>query len=208
MAGPNEFDSHEGKPPKTAESIRASLQSIHHTAEVDSRAGPYIDGLSSDYPIAVATFYDPVLARSVQQLLSQSGIFSNVVRRGTGASVFVDNEDHVRAAQLLSKYSERFPNRIPKKESRRFDLLIFGVAIGFALGGVIVSGVSNLPEAAAILLTFTGIGATTGHLLDRLRMSYLRTGRFRVGVLELLLLMSIIGLAIMAERFIRSIFVA
>lgn len=200
MANPNQ-----GKPPKTAVSIRASLESIHRSAEKTAHAGPLVDGFSGAYPIAVATFFDREVARSLQQLLSQSGIFSKIVPGGQGASVFVDNDDHDRAAQLYREHQERFPNRIPRKQSRRFDFLIFGIAIGITIGMIIAAGVKDFQDAIAIPITFTAIGAAVGHLLDRGRTGFYRTGRIRVGVLDLLITMSIIGMMMVAIGFVREL---
>lgn len=171
-------------------------------------AGPYTDGLGDDYPIALATFHDREVARSLQQLLSRSGIFSKLVNRGTGAIVFVDNDDHDHAVQLFNEHREQFPNRIPVKNSRRFDFLIFGLAIGLTLGGIFVPSYffSQMRESMVILISFTAIGAAMGHLLDRQRMSLYRRERIRVGVWEVLIMMSIIGMTIMVYRHVIAIF--
>ena len=187
---------HDGKPPKTTSSIRASLESIHKTADVESHEGPFAQGMTGDYPIVVATFYDRNVARDLQKKLSQSGIFSKVIAAGQGGSVFVDNEDHDRASQLYLQSRNEFPNRVPKKQSRRFDLLIFGTVIGMTLGGVLIDGALGRAEAITMFVSLTAIFGTMGHLLDRLRIRYYRTGRIRIGVWDLLIALSIIGMAI------------
>ena len=202
----NESVPYEGKQPKSADDIRASLQAIHKSADADVETGPLSGGLSRDYPLAVATFYDRAIARSFQQLLSQSGIFSKFVSQPNGASVFVDNDDHDRAVALLRKHRGQFPNRIPKRESQRFDLLIFGCAIGLTMGGIVMSGVDKIQNAIAIPITFTIVGAAAGHLLDCIRMRHIRTGRYRLGIWELMIIVSLICMTIMAGRFVDAIF--
>ena len=198
--------SNEGKPPKTVDSIRASLKSIHQTAKVSVHSGPHRHGLAKDYPITIATFYEQAMARSLQQLLSQSGVFSKVVTVRGGVNVVVDKEDHPRATEIYNENHDDFPNRYPSKEARRFDFLIFGTAIGLTVGAIIFLGVWGKPMAVAILFTFVGIGAISGHLLDRFRMGFVRSGKLVLGVWEILVAMAIPGLIILAVRIVRAIF--
>ncbi len=193
-------------PPKSPENIRASLESIHDSAKMKSHEGPFANGLSDDYPITIATFFETRIASSLQRFLSQSGMFSKVVPTQYGAAVVVDKEDRELAWQLYRENQEQFPNHIPKKESKRYDCLIFGTAIGMSIGLIIVIDIYSKPQAAAIPITFAALGAVTGHLLDRLRMSRTRTGRARMGIWELLLAMSIPGMMILIARIIRDIF--
>jgi hypothetical protein len=139
-------------------------------------------------------------------LLSQSGIFSKVISERSGANVVVDKEDHLKATEIYRRNRDSFPNRYPYKRGRRFDYLIFGTAIGLTVGAIIFLGVWQKPNAVAILVTFIGIGATLGHLLDRIFMGYARTGKLRVGVWEILIAMAIPGLVILAIRIIKAIF--
>ncbi len=180
--------SFKGKPPKSVDRIRSSLESIHKTAEVNNESGPLIGGFGPEHPFKVGSFYSREVARDFQQKLNQSGVFSKLVVGRQATIVTVDHEDRQRAAALFQQHRRQHPNLRPKGNARRFDFLIFGVVITMTLSFILLADEWDHPLALTIPLTFCAIGASLGHVFDRVRMGYWQTGRLRIGIWEFMVL--------------------
>src|SRR5438093_531489 len=74
MNDSNPQDPQPGKPPKSAERIRAALESVHTHRGPVAPAGPRSKGAQPDDPIVVASFHDPAVGRKYQERLLQFGI--------------------------------------------------------------------------------------------------------------------------------------
>jgi hypothetical protein len=183
-----------GKQPKDARTIRAALESIHREQEGPEQQGPLSEGASPDHRIVIASFHNPRVARSLQQQLSRSGIHSRRQRRARMTQVSVDFEDHQRATQIFDEHRETCPDSRPAGIRRDFDYMIFGLAIGLALGFVYLFGNFRNSMALAAPVVFALTGALAGHLIDRVRGQWRRTGRIRIGLWDFLILAMLPGL--------------
>ena len=195
----------EHKPPKSADQIRSSLESIHKTAEVEQEPGPLRDGFGSDFQITSGSFLDPMVARDFQEKLSQSGIYSKLVSGQRETRIMVDDEDRHRANEIFQSHRRRNPNRRPKGVSNRFDFLVFGIAVSLTLSFILVADELDHYLALTIPLTFGVIGASLGHVMDRLRMRYRQTGRLEIGVWEYLVLATIPAMVALAWKLLPQI---
>jgi len=196
---------YERKPPKSAGQIRSSLESIHKTAEVKTESGPLNAGFGADYQITIGSFLDRDVALDFQQKLSQEGIFSKLDSARQESRVAVDDEDRHRANELFQLHRRLHPNLRPKGNSRRFDFLIFGIGIALTVSFILVVEQWDHPLALTIPLTFGAIGASLGHVIDRVRMRYQRTGRLGVGVWEFLVLATIPAIIALASKMLPRI---
>ena len=192
-------------PPKSESQIRSSLDSIHKTAEVDVQTGPLSQGVGSDYPITIGSFFDPELARDFQQELSQAGIFSKLIVARPETRVVVDDEDRHRANELFQQHRQQHPNHRPRGFVRRFDFLIFGIVIALTVSFILVAENWDHPLALTIPLTFCVIGASLGHVLDQVRFRRRQTGRIRIGIRDFLVLATIPAMITLASKLIPQV---
>ncbi len=195
----------EGKPPKDEGSIRKALRSIQSNADLEGTSGPLADGLDALDQIVTASFYDKDVARQYQRRLNEIGIPSSTAMNGRKTQVLVDFEDRERAAAAYLEHQVVCPDQRPQGIRKDFDLLIFGLAIGLSLGTILI--VQSFGNAKALMspLVFGVIGAILGHLFDRVRDQFRRTGKLRLGVWEFLLLATLPALFIFAIRLLPVI---
>jgi hypothetical protein len=183
-------------PPKSAERIRAALESVQENVGKENEPGPYRDGLTPEARLVIASFHDPEGCRRFQQALLQAGIMSQANIQRTVSEVIVDYSDHDRASELLIRHLEAFPDRPPRTFRRDFDCTIFGIVIGGAFGLIYLAGELREPKDLVVALIFTLLGAITGGLLDRPRNRYRRTGQLQFGLGDVMVLMAVIALGI------------
>lgn len=183
----------EGKPVKSTSTIRAALEALR-PEESDKKIrerGPLFDGYRSDYPITVATFHDPEMAKRFQKRLSEKNVYSKLVSGFAATNIIVDAEDSTKAAEIFKATRSEFPNHKPKRLSRRFDYLIFGILMGATLSLTLVVNVMHHRLAATVPIAFCIIGALLGHLIDRFRSQRAIHGKIQMGILEFLILATV-----------------
>ncbi len=201
----------QGKPPKSKESIRSSLNALRKKDEQGavlkkpSHSGPMINGFSASHQITAGTFHDVDIAKQFQALLMRAGIFSKMHSSRHGSIVMVDAEDSQKAAEIFIEHKKENPDRPVVGSNRRFDYLIFGVLIGITFGIVLLGNEYKHPMAYLVFATFLAIGASVGHLFDRLRIRYRKTGQLKVGVWEFLIIATLPALFALVFTFLPDI---
>lgn len=181
-------------PPKSAERIRAALESVRR--EEPPQIGPHEGGLAPEEPLLVASFRDHQCCRRYQEALLRAGIMSQAKVHRTGAEILVDYSDRDKAADVLEKHLAEFPD-LPRADYRRdFDFAIFGTVLGGTFGVILMAAEFRDVQSLAILLIFTLFGAITGNFLDRPRNRYRRTGQIQFGLGDVLVLTAIVALGI------------
>ena len=188
----------QGKPPKSANAIRAQLKSIKQTANVVRQKGPVDEETQTGRQVTVASFFDHKLGRRFQKELSSSGLFSDSAVRGRKLEITVDYSDVKVASQASEKFRAQFPDRQHVKHSARYDCLIFGSLIGLVVGMVFGFGTKDEIGAIAFAITVTGIFAAIGHLLDRAKMSAIQN--HKLGLWEFLVFVALIGMFVIATQ--------
>ena len=187
-------ESNSGKPPRDGQTIRSALDSIRSGREPDRTPGPAADGMRADEQYNIATFHDQEIGRSFQRALSKAGVMSDsVIRRGK-LEVYIDFEDGQRAGAILDEHRTRFPDKPLKGLRRRFDYLIFGVLIGVTVGIFFLLNARQSRLIYSAPVAFGLAGGLSGHLIDRLRGHYRRTGRLQFGIYEFLVLAMLPGI--------------
>ena len=200
-------DFEQGKPPKSKDSIRASLDALRKP-EGDSsikRSGPMKDGFAADFQITAGTFRDGDNARRYQNLLTRDGVYSKLHISRHGSLVTVDAEDSQKAAELYQIHKREHPDLIPLGNARRFDYLIFGGMISATFGIVLIGAEFDHPMTYLVFATFIAIGLSMGHLFDRLKTRFKKTGSFRIGVWEFLILATLPALFALLFSFLPKI---
>ncbi|MFK7766180.1 MAG: hypothetical protein AB8B55_02975 [Mariniblastus sp.] len=198
-------ENHQGKLPKSKESIRASLNAISKDAGVVRESGPMKDGFAADYQITAGTFHARDNARRYQNLLTKKGLFSKLHSSRHGCVVMVDAEDSQMAAELYAIHKKEHPDFVPLANSRRFDYLIFGSIISLTIGFAILGEDFGNPVAHLLFATFLAIGASMGHLFDRLKGVFRSTGKLRIGVWEFLIIATLPALFTLLFSFLPKV---
>ena len=186
--------SFEGKPAKSASTIRSALESLHSASESsespkkNNAQGPLIDGFQADFPITVTTFYDSEMAKTFQQRLTKEGIFSKLISGTDGWQIIVDAEDSQKAARIYKDTRTEFPNTKPARLSKRFDFMIFGFLMGLTSSIILTANVTLTPLVIAVAVTLCFFGALFGHLADRFMTQRSTHGKIRLGIAEFMIL--------------------
>jgi len=186
---------HQGKPPKSRESIRSALQSISDTAEAVQHAGPNHERTQAERKIVVASFFNHQLGREFQKELSRRELFSSSVVRDRKLVISVDYDDAQLASSLSEQFRSQHPDRRNPLDSSRYDCLFFGVAVGLAIAMLFIVGAKNQTAGIAFGLAVVGFFAAIGNFLDR--AMNIRTG---FSLWDLFLVVAIIGMAVGAAQ--------
>lgn len=136
--------------------------------------------------------------------MAKEGIFSEIKRQQKVFRVVVDREDQPVGSKLYIANKDRFPNRVHSSATLRFDYLIFGITIGLTLGAIAILVLWPDAQSFSVALTFVAICGFSGHLMDRIRIRRLKTGRAWLGIWELLILTTIPCLMYLAARIAMS----
>ena len=181
----------QGKQPKSQEEMRSKLLSMRTSTSQEHTPGPHINGIDEEFPILIASFYDPVLARKFQHELGNLDIYTETKNRSRQVLVYADAADATQANLALAKFQERHTDQRPIRNAARWDALIFGSIIGFTLAVVMSIGARQSPYVFAFVIAVTILGMIIGHLIDRTRVHVHRYGSAKTGVWELICLCSI-----------------
>ncbi len=195
----------QGKPPKSADSIRAALEAVRQSTCPAPQAGPHQAGLASDAPLVIASFYDPEVARGFVDLLVAAGILSATLRRGFRQDqVLVDSGDRRKAAELLAAYLVGKPYRMVTRFRRSIDFMLLGAAMGGVSGAIGIASRSVTSStllnfrAAVAVVGFTIYGGIIGFLLGQFDDRSRRTGRLQFSIREMLLIVTLFALIFMS----------
>jgi hypothetical protein len=193
-----------GKPPKTAERIRATLETVRRAEGPGTSSGPLQGGLRAEDRLEIAAFFDADVARRFQQRLLEGGIMSSIVARRKETRVSVDYADRQRAGDLLEVHRRECPDVRPSGHRRDYDFALFGGALGATLGLIGLYGEVDAWQDALTLGGFTLLGALVGNLIDWLRIMYRRSGRLQFGVREFLIVVVLPALAVVLWRLLGT----
>lgn len=197
--------------PKSAERIRAALESVHEHRGAAPQPGPLKSGLRPEDMVVVESFRDPANGRKFQQRLLQAGIMSNGERRQGRLEVLVDVDDLRRAAAVLAEHAKAYPDRERSDARRIFDFALLFSALATTIAFCGVAGncivVRQLPTIGnlALLLGFMVYGAVLGALLGGLNNPLRREGRAQFGIRDLMLLAALVGMAMILQRYVRML---
>ena len=194
----------EGKPPKSANAIRAQLESIKQTANVVRKKGPVNEDTRTESRVIVASFFNHQLGRKFQSELSRRGLFSGSSFRNRKLEISVDYSDVKIASMASEEFRAQFPDHRHTGDSSRFDCLIFGGLIGMAIAMVFATGADDKAGAASFAITITGICAAIGHLLDRSMMSAIQ--KRKLGLWEFLVAVGILAMIVIATQGLPRLF--
>lgn len=178
-------------PPKSDATLRNALHAVRSSTAREHQAGGHRSGLAGDFPISVASFHERSVANQFQDLLAEHRIYSQIKKKHKVWHVIVDREDQPIASRLYVENKNAFPNRVHASASLRFDYLIFGIVIGITLGAIALLVLWPEVKAFSAASAFIAICGLTGHLMDRIRVRQLRTGKAMLGLWELLILTTI-----------------
>lgn len=192
----------QGKRPKSADSIRASLQSIQASQKDDTSAGPLAKGLEPMDQLVVQSFKNYDVGRQFQQRLMDNGVMTTGKRHRGEYQVMVDYEDRDAASAILREHMKSNPDVLPIGYNCRYDFLIFGLIIGLTLGVLLVLDVYNASEDMLIAVSFAICGAVCGHLVDRVILQVRRTNQLQIGMREFLLTATLPALIIAVSRIV------
>lgn len=195
-------DSFQGKPPKSSESIRASLEAMRQDGGVEIPSGPRPDGIEPADQIVIASFYSVQACREFQRALSSVGIRSTWKTQSGRTCVSVDSEDRGHAVEILAAHEAEHPDERPPRIRRDYDFLIFGAVIGGTLGLVSLHA-SDRILSMVMIANLTVCGGLIGHLIDRFRSTHRKFGRIRFGVLECLLFITLVAFLLSLRHIIR-----
>ncbi len=194
-----------GKLPRSAESIRKSLQAIQQRAPTDVTTGPRPGGMLPFDSVVIAEFADKAALHRCQNALSAAGIFSSSERRGKRLILSVDCRDQHAASEIEAHLRLREPARRSTGFRRDFDCLILGSVLGASLGLSLVF-ITRHAAMTFFALALTLLGAMVGNLADRQRTSVARRGAgFRIEIYDCLLTMAVVGLVLSLPRIIQLI---
>ena len=154
-------------------------------------AGPAGQGLDESATLIIASFHDHDLARHFQNALRYEGILSEIKIAKRMAQVYIDASDREEAGRIFDLHRARFPDRRQLALRFRHDYAIFLTLIVGVLGVTFLSGQLDGVEDYFVIAAFAVSGGLTGHLIDSLRYQFRRTGKFRMGLREFLVLISL-----------------
>ena len=188
----------QGKPPKSAEEIRSRLESISETANAVHEKGVIDSRTQAERQIVVALFYDHQLSRKFQTELQRNGLFSESAVSGGKLVITVNFPDVKQASKISVDFRREHPDRRPSRRGARFDFLLLGIVLGLVVGIIFATGASNIDAAIGFGSSMVGLGAAVGNLLDRIRNSRNRNGKFAFGLWEFLVAMVTFGIFVFA----------
>ena len=201
---PNDESQPTGKPPKSDAEIRNKLQAIQKTADVQHASGPMRDGMTSSHQILIASFHNRKLAKTLQRLLGQHGIFCDDQIRNHQIHISVDYEDSEKAARLATDFRSKNPDPIPASRKRRFELPVLCVILACVVAFCVSDFEKFQFESGVFLLLSAGIGACVGILLDRIFRSVV-AGTFLFGIFEVLVVIALIALTLVMFEFLQTV---
>ena len=177
-----------GKPPKSSDKIRDSLEKMRRTVEIESETGPLTDKSVAEHPILVATFYDRQLASKFREHLLEHKLFcDHQIKRGR-VCISVDRGDSEVAAKLATEFRKLNPDRVPKNVAARFDFLIFGPIIAGALAVCFTAGSRGI-QIVPFVFWSAVVGGLLGNLADRMRFRQRnKLGALSIGLWEFFVL--------------------
>jgi hypothetical protein len=196
--------SHQKTLPKDQNKIRAALESLRQGADRTVETGPFHEGLPADTRVVIASFHQAEGGRRYQERLLQAGIMSSGRFHRTGAEISVDKSDCDRAAELLQRHLQEYPDRASESWRRDFDYTILGSLVTATFGLIVLYGEIEGLRDAVVLLAFTLLGAVSGYCCDQPRNRYRRTGSWQFGLGDVLGLMAIIAVAFLIWRLLAG----
>jgi hypothetical protein len=193
----------DGKP-KSAERIRASLESVHAQAGPAHAAGPAAGGMQPLDRLDIAAFYDTDVAAAFQKCLLEEGIVSSSESSRGQVRVAVDLADRRRATELLEAHLRDMPDRPPRGPRRSIDYALFGGLFGATAGTLLMVADFRGLRDLVTLGVFCIFGGLAGHSLDRVRDRYRKSGRVQIGLGDLLMLIALPALAVFLWQMVPS----
>ena len=114
-------DTHEGKPPKSADAIRSKLELLKNSSSSEQlEKGPAGEGFKANDQLSIGSYYNPSLARELQRRLRDAGIYSDSKTHRRQTLITVDHSDSQKGVAIAEDLRRRFP--IPFR-SIRIDVL-------------------------------------------------------------------------------------
>ena len=185
-----------GKPPKTTSQIRSKLESIRNSTGTTQQAGPLNDQTREGQQIVLASFVNHRLGKQLKKELTQCKLFPETYVRQRKLFITVDHSDAETAILISKRFRERHPDRRDPRESARYDYLIFGTLIGFAIAVAFTAGSGNTVDGLSFGLATVGIFGAAGHLLGRVRAR-----KTHFDLWGMLVLVAIIGMLICSSHY-------
>jgi len=135
-----------GRPPRSADHIRAVLDAVHENIPARAEAGPLAAGLPPDSLIAVAAFYDPREVRRLRSTLKKVDIESETQRLRKQTQVLVRVADMYRSRPIVDSFLA-FKSRDSSAKRGRLGRIwgVVGGAIGFFIGIVLAMAFNWVP---------------------------------------------------------------
>ena len=196
-------DPQDGKPPKSADAIRAKLELLKASSDQRLKQMPAIgEGFQSEHPLLIGTFHDRSLAIQLQRRLREDDIYSDLKKHRRQTMVTIDYSDSEKAVPIAEDFRRTYPDSVPLNSNRRIDGLFFGSAIGLTAGGCLAATFMTA-EGIGLSLTFLAIGGLLGHSIDRKRTRKMAEGTFSMW--DFLVFVAAIGLTIVMVQLTRRL---